>query len=164
MAMLIMSVTSLMTKYGDNNVEHKISTLLPFLPLLGWHQSPTHQCFHLERRICFGFPRIWQQSSNVQPGVQSQRKKLRFVQSDIKTLLKWPLFTFCNLSLLQAGAESETCLYLYLPEFVNSYLHLPVFVNAELGQIQAITGRTWQHSWANSKIFALQILTYGPLF
>ena len=53
-------------------------------------------------------------------------------------------------------------LYLYLPEFVNLYLCLPEFVNAALGQIQALTRRTWQHLL--EKIFALQNLNFWSTF
>jgi len=49
-----------------------------------------------------------------------------------------------------------------MPVFVNLYLCLPEFVNAALGQIQALTRRTWQPLL--EKIFALQNLDFWSTF
>lgn len=49
-----------------------------------------------------------------------------------------------------------------MPVFVNLYLCLPEFVNAALGQIQALTRRTWHH--VLEKNFALQNLDFWSTF
>ena len=181
MAMLIMSVTSLMTKYSDNPVEHKISTLqCLFSPCLADINHQLTNIFTLRE----GFVLVFQEyGSRVQTYSLAYNRRGKNCGL-YKVTLKRSLNGLCSHSATclcsrQALRVRHACICRFVFVFacickfvfVNLHLYLPEFVNDELGQIQAMTGCTRQHSWATSKpinvfekIFALQNLDLRSTF
>merc|ERR1719394_1944082 len=148
MDMLIMSVIFLITKYGDNPVEHKFSTLqCLFPPCLTDINHQLTNVFTLREEFVLVFQEY---------GSRTQAYSLAFNRRGkncglYKVTLKRSLNGLCS--------HSATCLCSRQTLRVrHACICKFVFVYAALGQIQALTRRTWQHLL--EKIFALQNLNF----